>query len=747
MDELNSLKAKFMTLQKQSSSFKLSERTVVEIINKIANRGKVHLLHTVTGKEYVVDEKVNFEIQNEIKKQKKVSIIELSKSLELPINVIEKKVLNILAKNKNLTFVEGKILTKDFLNQITVDIKNILNHFSSATIGELSDKYELNSDFMKKFLKEKIDNGELPNAKLYPTRIITDYYIELQKKKIRPALVASITPINISTLISQYNIDEMLINEIIEGLIERKEIKGTFTSNIFESEIYANSQTDYLKGELNQNNYIDYSKLKNIGITQNGKDYLKSLVKTEKAIEDGVFLKEYFISGLLKSNFESTLSDNMNKNVPTNLSLIFFFNIDEDDAMTLLESCGLSSEQFIYMNNNLIPISLVQSFVESCKEPITDIASKEYNGYIEKMKKQEEAKKTEQHNEEEENEGKGKKKGKKKIKGKKANTITAEKEEVNPELNKLSIENFKKKFTSQNSFDDINEKDDTLDSIYQSKILPPLQEMYSKSIREFIKTKSTTQSISDPNTLLNKINTDYLHLKLVQKHFIQLSNISKAEAFQHSMKLITTFLCKKDINNLLKDLMTYQIIHMKLKLNISKLNTHNERRDIIGVFPDDEIRDIFNQLNEHCQNKEFIKFMDLLTDSSKILAVSLSIYDKKAEKNEVEKFNKALFEEVDAKTNMLDVLIYKDYLTLICDICNLALAKKHYYLLLPNELWVIGIYINIFNESSLGFGDWKSKLNEIYEILNKDKNTKPEDVYAEKQPELQALAKNLLNMV
>ena len=134
MDELNSLKAKFMTLQKQSSSFKLSERTVVEIINKIANRGKVHLLHTVTGKEYVVDEKVNFEIQNEIKKQKKVSIIELSKSLELPINVIEKKVQNILAKNKNLTFVEGKILTKDFLNQITVDIKNILNHFSPVQL-------------------------------------------------------------------------------------------------------------------------------------------------------------------------------------------------------------------------------------------------------------------------------------------------------------------------------------------------------------------------------------------------------------------------------------------------------------------------------------------------------------------------------------------------------------------------------------------------------------------------------------
>ena len=153
MADLNALKSQFMSLQKQSSSFKLSERTVVEIINKIANRGKVHLLHTVSGKEYVVDEKVTIEIQNEIKKQKRISIMDLSKALEIPINVIEKKVQQILSKNKNLTFVDGKVLTNDFLNSITVDIKNILNHRSSASIAELSDKYELNIDFMKKFLK------------------------------------------------------------------------------------------------------------------------------------------------------------------------------------------------------------------------------------------------------------------------------------------------------------------------------------------------------------------------------------------------------------------------------------------------------------------------------------------------------------------------------------------------------------------------------------------------------------------
>ena len=193
--------------------------------------------------------------------------------------------------------------------------------------------------------------------------------------------------------------------------------------------------------------------------------------------------------------------------------------------------------------------------------------------------------------------------------------------------------------------------------------------------------------------------------------------------------------------------MTYQIIHMKLKLTASKLNTYNERKEIIGIFPDDEIRDIFSKLNEYCQNKEFVKFMDLLTDNSKIIAVSLSVYDKKVEKSLIEKFNKELFDNVDLKTNMLGVLIFKDYLAFVCDICTLALGKKQFYMKLPYEVWVIGLYINIFNENVLGFGELKNKLSEIYELLNKDKNTKPEDIYTEKQGELEGLAKTLLNMV
>jgi hypothetical protein len=48
--DLNSLKSQFLSLQKSQSSFKLSERTLVDIINKIKSRGHIKFHHTFLEK-------------------------------------------------------------------------------------------------------------------------------------------------------------------------------------------------------------------------------------------------------------------------------------------------------------------------------------------------------------------------------------------------------------------------------------------------------------------------------------------------------------------------------------------------------------------------------------------------------------------------------------------------------------------------------------------------------------------------
>ena len=64
-----------------------------------------------------MDNKINFEILSEVKKNKKISTIDLSQKLELPLNLIENKVNDLLKINKNITYVDGKLMTNEYLQK------------------------------------------------------------------------------------------------------------------------------------------------------------------------------------------------------------------------------------------------------------------------------------------------------------------------------------------------------------------------------------------------------------------------------------------------------------------------------------------------------------------------------------------------------------------------------------------------------------------------------------------------------
>ena len=107
MEDLQTLQKRFLEIQKSGGGFKLSERTVVDIIQKVIQRGKIKLIHTTNGKEYVAEEKVSKEITDEIKRnQGRVSKQELAKTLEVPNNIIESRLNLLLAKDKSLSIIE-----------------------------------------------------------------------------------------------------------------------------------------------------------------------------------------------------------------------------------------------------------------------------------------------------------------------------------------------------------------------------------------------------------------------------------------------------------------------------------------------------------------------------------------------------------------------------------------------------------------------------------------------------------------
>ena len=738
MADLKAQKNQFMALQKNKSSFKLSERTVVEIVMKIKNRGKVNLLHTTSGKEYVVDGKANIEIVNEIKKRKRVTTFELASYLELPIAVIEKKVDDLMKKNKNYLLIDGKIMTKEYLDKITQEINDIVVKEGSASLAEISNKYDLSIDFLKNFLREKINEGNL-NAKLFPTRIITDYYIQNQIKKIRPLLLANINPISISKILSKYpDIDDLLIEQNINTLIENGQVKGSFISKEYENALYSKAQENYIIGELNQNNFIDYSKLKNIGINKNGEEFVKNVINNNPNIK-GTFLKDYFITDNLKNNIYLIITDNESKNLPTNLKENeFLVNLDEDDIKILLESIELPEQEYIYSNYNYIPMKLINEFIENSKKEVKETAEKLFNECAKKLeedKKEEDLKDNKiEAQPEPPAEKKKKKGGAKSGKGGTKKNVVENKNKpfLDIKYPKPEIDKLVEKFIDNPSFEFLNEKRDTLKDIFDDKILSELKSVFDLEIRELIKLKEKQDNQVDINSHFLLLNNEYAYLKLIKENISKIENYFKSNEEKRALKALITHLCKNDLNIFMKDLMIYEIAKNKLTIDIHKLDSFSEREKILNLFKDHDTRTYFTDLNKISNEKNLNDFMDELDKYIKEKKLEL-IYDTNKEKEQINKIEndlkKLINENSFDKGKKTD---YKSYFKHLIYIFNLLLVKKNLYFKLPNEFWMFSVCKSIFNiDLFKQSDDFNYSFGELYKMIENKKENGFENVFNE----------------
>ena len=738
MSDLNALRNQFMSLQKNKSTFKLSERTVVEIIMKIANRGKVKLLHTTSGKEYVIDGKVNVEILNEIKKRKRVTTFELSSYLELPLSVIETKVDDLIKKNKNYLLIDGKIMSKEYLDKITNEINDMVTKQGSASLADISNKYDLSIDFLKNFLKEKINEGNL-NAKLYPTRIITDYYIQTQIKKIRPLLLANINPLLVSKILNKNkDIDELLIQQNINSLIESGQVKGSLMSNQYENLLYTKAQESYVLGELKQNNYIDYSKLKNIGINKNAEDFVKILMQNDQKDIKGTFLKEYFVTETLVNNLLSIINENESKNLITNLENELSLNLDDEDVKILLESMGIQDTDYIYVNNNYIPMKIINDFIENSKNEIKNIAKNLFDVFAKKFDEEKREEDLKGVNEKADDD---KKKNKKKA-NKNVSNKTENKYKIFLDIKypREEDEKFLNLFIDSPAFEFMNDKRDTLKEIFDDKISSELKQIFDDEIKELIKLKEKNDNQIDINSHMKNLNNSYVYLKLINENISKIENQFKSNDEKRALKALITHLCKNELSVFLKDLMILEIAKKKLPIDIRKLNNCNEREKTLNLFHEHEIRTFFNNLNNFVDEKNFNDFMKELEKYISNQKIEL-IYDSVKEKEQINRIKNELKKEVKNDKGLSD---HKNYFKHMVFLFNYVLVNKELYFRLPNEFWIFNVCNNLFEMSLFKEGeDFTMAFDEFYKIIKNKKEAELDKVFSENKSKLIELESEL----
>lgn len=728
--ELQVLQQQLKEVQKKNNGFKLSERTIVDLIQKIMKRGKVKLNFTLNGKEYVTNEKVLKEIQDHVKShQGIISKIELNKLIDISSNVIENN-LDYLIKTlkgiNTLQIIEGKVVSKAYLNRIKDDINQLLeDNQGCIQLSELSTLFDFSTNFMKKFISDLISNGEI-KATLYPTRILTEEFLSNQKSKIRPILIASTQPIPLLVFVEQYGVDETIVPELIRECI-KDGIKGTFNNNIFEPMVYTQFQSQFLHGTLSQNNYVEYSKINKIGIKDH-KAFIKSNVK------DGVFLSDCFIDTSLKARFETTFYDNHFKGKVTNYNSILDFELSEDDCSTLLSSINFDSSTISIIDSNIIPLSFVSEFIKTVDEKLSAEAVGQYNSYIEKIKEKEKKRKLQEEQQQKEKESE-KKKGGKKSNNNKKDTQNNNDDDDKAELTEIFKKSVKLELKARLNYDEMNNAEQTLDEIFQKLILSKIELEFKRKLQEMLKSKKSnnatvnnTENADSQKSGISieaQIEADFSEVKILQKTYITLESMSNDPQYTNAIKALATQYCKSNLTNLFKNIIIKQFSHMKIKLDPSKLASHNSRKDLLSSSVtgiDEEVGGVLLQLNDYIQSKNVNGFLSCFEKNVKNLAVSIIYNDKKREKSLIEKFNSINKQKLDKDFSILGKTTeIKDYNQACINICERLLIDKLYFVQLPNEAWSFSVLFNIIKGISKDSSVFNEKIillvQKISEIL------------------------------
>jgi hypothetical protein len=101
MADLKALRAQLIKVQATKSEYKLTDRNIVEIVNKLMAEYDLNLIFTNTGKEYITPVHLEREIKGEIMRLGRLNIVDLPPLLSVGIEHIEK----VVAKFNDSSFV------------------------------------------------------------------------------------------------------------------------------------------------------------------------------------------------------------------------------------------------------------------------------------------------------------------------------------------------------------------------------------------------------------------------------------------------------------------------------------------------------------------------------------------------------------------------------------------------------------------------------------------------------------------
>ncbi|KAL4558280.1 hypothetical protein LXL04_036478 [Taraxacum kok-saghyz] len=281
-EELLELQRQFESAQQAKSSIRLSERNVVELVQKLQQLHIIDfdLLHTVSGKEYITPEHLRLEIVSEIKKIGRVSLIDLADIVGVDLYHVEKQAQVVVANDSSLMLINGEIISDWYWNNVCEEINDRLQECSQIALAEIAAQLQVGSELLVTVLEPRL--GSLIKGRLEGGQIYTPAYVARVNAMVRGAARGITVPMNLSMLWSSLQIllQEMdgasgvavegsFFQSMFNGLVKEGQVLGSVRAGVhWTPSVFAIAQRECVDSFFSQNSVVSYDALHKLGITQ-----------------------------------------------------------------------------------------------------------------------------------------------------------------------------------------------------------------------------------------------------------------------------------------------------------------------------------------------------------------------------------------------------------------------------------------------------------------------------------------------
>ncbi|XP_010520295.1 PREDICTED: E3 UFM1-protein ligase 1 homolog [Tarenaya hassleriana] len=345
-DELLELQRQFEFAQQAKSSIRLSERNVVELVQKLQELRVIDfdLLHTVTGKEHITQEQLRNEIAAEIEKLGRVSVIDLADMIGVDLYHVEKQAQDVVSNDPGLMLVQGEIISQTYWDSIAEEINERLQECSQIAVAEIAAQLQVGSELVQAVLEPRL--GTLVKARLEGGQLYTPAYVARVTAMVRGSARGVFVPSNLSALwtplqqlVQEMNgssgiaVETSFFQSIFNRLLKEEEMLGSLRAGThWTPSAFAIAQKECVDSFFSQNSFITYETMQKLGISQ-AVQFLQS------RYPEGTPLAAVFIHPSMIEMLDAAIEDAVERNSWIDSLAVLPASFTSQDAYKMLLLC------------------------------------------------------------------------------------------------------------------------------------------------------------------------------------------------------------------------------------------------------------------------------------------------------------------------------------------------------------------------------------------------------------------------